>query len=127
MAERKVVTSTDAPGAIGPYSQGIGCGDFVFISGQLPIDMATGELCAGSIGEQTKHSLKNAAAIAKAAGTDLSRAVKTTIFLADMADFAEVNKAYAEFFPTEPPARSCFAVAGLPKNARVEIEVICAR
>ncbi len=104
MAERVVVATADAPGAIGPYSQGIQLGDLVFISGQLPIDMATGELCAGSIGEQTKHSLKNAAAIAKAAGTDLSKAVKTTIFLTSMADFAEVNAAY-----------------------RVEIEVICGR
>ncbi len=127
MAERSVIATAGAPGAIGPYSQGIGMGDLVFISGQLPVDMATGELCAGSIGEQTKHSLKNAAAIAKAAGTDLSKAVKTTVFLTDMADFAEVNAAYAEFFPKEPPARSCIAVAALPKNARVEIEIICAR
>lgn len=126
MSERSVVSTSEAPGAIGPYSQGIRSGNFLFISGQLPIDMATGELCAGSIAEQTRHSLKNAAAIAKAAGTDLSKAVKTTIFLADMKDFAEVNGAYAEFFDKEPPARSCFAVAGLPKNAQVEIEVICA-
>ncbi|MCC8189817.1 MAG: Rid family detoxifying hydrolase [Planctomycetes bacterium] len=125
--ERKVIATTDAPGAIGPYSQAIEAGGLVFISGQLPIDMATGELCAGSIGEQTKHCLKNAAAIARAAGTELARAVKTTIFLADIADFAEVNAAYAEFFPDAPPARSCFAVAALPKNARVEIEMICAR
>ncbi len=127
MAERSVVATTEAPGAIGPYSQAISLGDIVFISGQLPIDMATGDLSTGSIGEQTKCSLKNAAAIAKAAGTDLSKAVKTTIFLTNMADFAEVNTAYAEFFPQTPPARSCVAVAALPKNARVEIEVICAR
>ena len=88
--------------------------------------LATGELSAGSIAEQTRCALKNAAAIAKEAGTDLTKAVKTTIFLVDMADFAEVNGAYAEFFPGEPPARSCFAVAGLPKNARIEIETICA-
>ncbi len=127
MAERSVIATASAPGAIGPYSQGIGLGDLVFISGQLPIDMATGELCSGTIGEQTKHSLKNAAAIAAAAGTDLSKAVKTTIFLTSMADFAEVNAAYAEFFPQNPPARSCVAVAALPKSARVEIEIICAR
>jgi 2-iminobutanoate/2-iminopropanoate deaminase len=127
MAERTAIATTDAPGAIGPYSQAVAVGDLVFISGQLPIDMATGELCPGAIGEQTTHSLRNAAAIAKAAGTELSKAVKTTIFLADMKDFAEVNAAYAAFFPENPPARSCVAVAGLPKNARIEIEVVCAR
>lgn len=123
---RNVIDTENAPGAIGPYSQAIKSGDFLFISGQLPIDMTTGELSAGSIADMTRCSMNNAAAIAKAAGTDISKAVKTTIFLTDMADFAEMNGAYGEFFPSEPPARSCFAVAALPKGARIEIEVICA-
>lgn len=126
MSDRTVVATQDAPGAIGPYSQAIKHGAFVFVSGQLPIDMATGELSEGSMAEQTKCSLNNAAAIAKAAGTSLEKAVKTTIFLTDMGDFAEVNGAYAAFFPANPPARSCVAVAALPKGARIEIEVICA-
>lgn len=127
MNSRTPVSTNEAPKAIGPYSQAVKMGDFVFLSGQLPVDMATGELCAGSIAEQTRHCLNNAAAIAKAAGTSLANAVKTTVFLVDMGDFAEVNGAYAEFFPDEPPARSCVAVAALPKNARIEIEVICGR
>lgn len=126
MSERIVISTRNAPGAIGPYSQAIKSGGFVFISGQLPIDMATGDLSSGSAADMTRCSLKNAAAIAKEAGTDLTKAVKTTIFLTDMNDFAEVNGAYAEFFPGEPPARSCFAVSALPKGAKVEIEVICA-
>lgn len=120
------MSTQNAPGAIGPYSQGIKTGGLLFISGQLPIDMAGGELSTGSIAEQTRCSLRNAAAVAAAAGTGLENAVKTTVFLTDMADFAEVNGAYAEFFPQDPPARSCVAVAALPKNARVEIEVVCA-
>lgn len=126
MLDRNIIATTHAPGAIGPYSQAIQTGGLVFISGQLPIDMATGELSCGTIAEQTKCALTNASAIAKAAGTELAKAVKTTIFLTDMADFAEVNTAYAAFFPSDPPARSCVAVAALPKNAQVEIEVICA-
>ena len=122
---KTVISTEKSPGAIGPYSQAIKSGNFVFISGQLPVDMATGELCSGAIGEQTKHSLKNASAIAQAAGTRIENAVKTTILLTDMNDFAEVNSAYAEFFPESPPARSCFAVAALPKGAKIEIEVIC--
>lgn len=122
---KTVISSEKAPGAIGPYSQAIKCGDLLFISGQIPVDMATGELCTGPIAEQTRHSLTNASAIAQAAGTSLENAVKATVLLADINDFAEVNAAYAEFFPHDPPARSCFAVAALPKGARVEIEVIC--
>ena len=126
MSERIVVSTANAPGAIGPYSQAIKAGGLVFISGQLPIDMSTGELCAGTIAEATTCCLNNAAAIAKEAGTDLARAVKTTILLTDMGDFAEVNAAYGKFFPSESPARACYAVAALPKDAHIEIEVICA-
>lgn len=122
---KAVISTENAPKAIGPYSQAIRCGDLVFISGQLPVDMETGELCSGSIAEQVRHSLKNASAIASAAGTNLQNAVKTTVLLTDMNDFAEVNTAYADFFPNNPPARSCFAVAALPKGAKIEIEIIC--
>lgn len=123
----KTVIKTDkAPGAIGPYSQAIQNNDLLFISGQIPIDMETGELSTASIAEQTRFSLRNAAEIAQAAGTSLKKAIKTTVLLTDMNDFAQVNEAYSEFFPEEPPARSCFAVAGLPKNAKIEIEIICA-
>lgn len=121
----KKLETNQAPAAIGPYSQGIEAGNLVFISGQLPVDMTTGELCTGTIAEMTRCSLSNAAAIAEQAGTSLENAVKTTVLLADINDFAEVNKAYAEFFPGIAPARSCFAVAALPKNAKIEIEVIC--
>lgn len=126
MSDKSIIATGAAPGAIGPYSQAVKTGNLVFISGQLPIDMATGELCTGSIAEQTRCCLRNAEAIAKAAGADLAGAVKTTVLLTDMADFAEVNGAYGEFFPAEPPARACYAVAALPKGARIEIEVVCA-
>ena len=125
MSEKIVVHTAGAPAAIGPYSQGIKSGGFLFISGQLPIDMATGNM-PDDIAQATTCCLNNAAAIAKEAGTDLTKAVKTTIFITDMGDFAAVNGAYGAFFPSEPPARSCFAVSALPKDARVEIEVICA-
>jgi len=125
MINRNPISTTTAPGAVGPYSQGIKTGELLFISGQLPIDMATGEFPA-SISEMTKCCLKNLDAIAKEAGTSLQNAVKLTVFLTDMNDFAEMNTAYTEFFPDIPPARSCIAVAGLPKNAEVEIEAICA-
>lgn len=126
MSDKSVIATNGAPGAIGPYSQGIKTGNLVFISGQLPIDMATGDLSTGDIAEQTRCCLKNAEAIAQAAGTSLANAVKTTVLLTDMADFGAVNGAYGEFFPSEPPARACYAVAALPKGAHIEIEVICA-
>ncbi len=121
----KRIETQNAPSAIGPYSQAVAANGFVFISGQMPVDPATGEMCQGTIGELTECALHNAQAIAKEAGTDLSKAVKTTVFLTDINDFAEVNEAYAAFFTGITPARSCFAVASLPKQARVEIEVIC--
>jgi len=124
MSNREAISTTYAPGAVGPYSQAIRTGNLLFISGQLPIDMDTGVFPA-AIGEQAKCCLRNLDAIAKEAGTSLQNAVKVTVFLTDMNDFAEVNAAYTEFFPDIPPARSCIAVAGLPKNAEIEIEAIC--
>lgn len=124
MSIEKIETK-NAPGAVGPYSQAIKANGFVFISGQTPIDPATGKMAEGSVAELARQSLKNAAAIAEAAGTSLSKAVKTTVFLTDMADFTEVNGEYAKWFPGTFPARSCFAVKTLPVGAKVEIEVIC--
>ena len=113
-----------APAAIGPYSQAIRTGNVVFISGQLPIDPATGNFAEGGIKELTRQSLNNAKAILAAEGLTMADVVKTTVLMADMADFAEMNEVYAEFFQSPFPARSAFAVKTLPKNARVEIELI---
>lgn len=121
--------STDkAPAAIGPYSQAIdsGCG-LVFVSGQLPIDPATGAFPEGGVQQQTRQSLLNAKAILEVAGLNLSNVVKTTVFLADMADFAAMNEIYAQFFTAPFPARSAVAVKTLPKGALVEIECIAAK
>ena len=116
-----------APAAIGPYSQGIQAGNFVFTSGQLPIDPATGAFPDGGIREQTRQSLTNVQAILRQAGLDMADVVKTTVFMADMGDFAEMNSIYAEFFPEPCPARSAFAVKTLPKGALVEIEAIAVK
>ena len=126
--KRTYIQTADAPAAIGPYSQAVdsGCG-LVFVSGQLPIDPATGAFPEGGVREQTRQSLRNAAAILEAAGLSLAQVVKTTVFLADMEDFAAMNEVYAEFFPAPCPARSAFAVKTLPKGALVEIECIAAR
>ncbi len=120
----KVIHTTQAPAAIGPYSQAIEVNGFVFASGQVPIDPATGEFVEGGIQEQTRQSLTNASNILKEAGTDLSHVVKTTVYLSSITDFAAMNEIYAQFF-TEPfPARSAVAVKDLPKGALVEIEVL---
>ena len=120
----KVISTKKAPAAIGPYSQAIHVGNLVYTSGQLPIDPATGAFPEGGIREQTRQSLTNVKAILDEAGLSMSHVVKTTVFLADMSDFAEMNSVYAEFF-TEPfPARSAVAVKTLPKAALVEIEAI---
>ena len=115
--EKQVVATAKAPGAIGPYSQGIKVGNLVFVSGCLPIDMATGQLSTGDIAEQTRHSLRSVTAILEAAGSSLDKVVKTTIFVKDLKNFQTINAAYAEFFATDAPARSCVQVAALPKNA----------
>ena len=124
----KPVSTTAAPAAIGPYSQAVdsGCG-LVFVSGQLPIDPATGAFPEGGVEAQTRQSLLNARAILEAAGLTLANVVKTTVFLADMGDFAAMNAVYAQFFAEPFPARSAVAVKTLPKGALVEIECIAAR
>ena len=123
---KQTVHTHQAPAAIGPYSQAIRAGNFIFCSGQLPISPQTGQLSTGSIAEQTEQVMHNVRAILTAAGASLGDVVKTTIFLADMNDFAAVNEAYGKFFQVDPPARSTVQVARLPKDARVEIEVVAA-
>ena len=124
----KPVSTDKAPAAIGPYSQAIDSGKgLVFLSGQIPIDPATGAFAEGGIREQTRQSLLNAQSILKAAGLDLSDVVKTTVFLADRGDFASMNEVYAQFFKEPFPARSAVAVKTLPKGALVEIECIAAK
>ena len=123
----KPVSTASAPAAIGPYSQAVVAGNMLFVSGQLPIDPATGNFAEGGIKELTTQSLKNLFAIVAEAGFQPSDIVKTTVFLADMADFAEMNEVYAQFFSAPFPARSAVAVKTLPKGARAEIECIAAR
>jgi 2-iminobutanoate/2-iminopropanoate deaminase len=125
--QRTPVSTENAPGAIGPYSQAMIAGDLVFCSGQLPMDPGSGQLISGSIEEQTRRVLDNLSAVLQAAGSSLKLVVKTTIFLADMNDFAAVNATYAEYFDQEPPARSTVQAARLPRDARVEIEAIALR
>lgn len=125
---KKVIATTNAPAAIGPYSQAIEAGGFVFVSGQIPIDPATGTLVEGDIRDLTRRSLTNIRHILAEAGLTMEHVVKTSVFLADMDDFAAMNEVYAEFFEgAVPPARSAVAVKTLPKNVRVEIECIAAR
>jgi 2-iminobutanoate/2-iminopropanoate deaminase len=124
--EKRVIATDKAPAATGPYSQAIAVDKLLFMSGQLPIDPATGKMVEGSIGERTRQILKNASAVAEAAGTGLERAVKTTVFLTDLGDFAEMNEAYGSFFKELPPARSTVQVAALPLGSSIEIEFILA-
>lgn len=121
---KQIVQTDNAPKAIGPYSQAVVAGGFVFASGQIPIDPATGEFVSGGIAEQTEQVLRNLAAVLAAAGTDLGRVVKTTVFLADMGDFVAMNEVYGRFFVESPPARATVEAARLPRDARVEIEVV---
>jgi 2-iminobutanoate/2-iminopropanoate deaminase len=121
---KTAITTSHAPAAIGPYSQAISCGGLVFISGQLPIDPATGKLVEAPIADRTRQVLRNLEAIARAAGGELAGVVKTTVFLTDLADFQTVNGAYGEFFPTTPPARSTVQVAALPLGSNIEIEAV---
>ena len=123
----KAIHTDQAPKALGPYSQAIEAGGMVFASGQVPIDSATDQFVSGGIKEQTRQSLTNARSILQQAGTDLSHVVKTTVFLADMADFAAMNEVYAEFFSQPYPARSAVAVKQLPKGALVEVECIAVK
>ena len=123
----KAIATNNAPAAIGPYSQAIEANGFVYASGQLPIDPATGVFPEGGIKEQTRQSLLNAQAILREAGLELSNVVKTTVLLSDIANFGPMNEVYSEFFQQPYPARSAFAVKELPKGALVEIECIAAR
>ena len=121
---RHAISTEAAPAAIGPYSQGLACGDLLFISGQLPIDPASGELIEGTIEEKTRRVLDNLRAVAEAAGGGLEDVVKTTVFLKDMNDFGAMNSVYAEYFTDTPPARAAVQVAALPKGADIEIEAV---
>lgn len=121
---KKSIQAPGAPAAIGPYSPAIRVGELVFCSGQIPLDPATGALVEGDITAQTNQSMRNLSAVLEAAGANLDKIVKTTIFLVDLAEFAKVNEAYGKFFMGTPPARSTVQVCALPKGARVEVEAI---
>jgi len=121
---KNIIATKNAPGAIGPYSQGIKANGFVFASGQIGLDPATGEFVKGGIAEQSRQVLLNVKNVLEAAGSGLDKVVKTTVFLKDINDFAAMNAVYSEFFKTDCPARSAVQVAALPKGALVEIEVI---
>jgi 2-iminobutanoate/2-iminopropanoate deaminase len=121
---RQAVSTPSAPQAIGPYSQAVRAGSMLFVSGQIPLDPATGVLVEGSIADQTRRVFQNIEAILKAAGASFDHVARTTVYLADMADFAAMNEVYATYFSSPAPARSTVQAAGLPKNARVEIDVI---
>ncbi|MFD3156810.1 RidA family protein [Haloimpatiens sp. FM7330] len=122
--KKKIINTKNAPSAIGPYSQAVKIGDLVYTSGQLPIDNSTGKLINDDIKKAAEMSLKNVKAILEEAGTSLDNVIKTLVFVKDMDDFAAVNEVYGQFFTDNYPARSCFQVAKLPKDALVEIEVI---
>ena len=124
MSKRTAISSPDAPPAIGPYSQGIHAGSFVFLSGQIPLVRDTGKIVQGMIKEQTEQVIANIKALLATQGLDLSDVVKATVFLADMNEFSAMNEVYAQHFTGTPPARSTVQVARLPRDARVEIEVI---
>ena len=124
---KDIIATDRAPQAIGPYSQAVRAGSLVFASGQIPIDPATGEFVAGGIAEQTEQVLRNLTAVFEAAGVGLKQVVKTTVFLADMDDFAVMNEVYGRFFAQQPPARATVQAARLPRDARVEIEAIAVR
>ena len=121
---REAVQTPDAPAAIGPYSQAVQRDGWVFLSGQIALDPATGDLLAGDVAQQTRRVLDNLAAVVEAAGSSLADVVKTTVYLVDLADFAAMNEVYAERFEDGPPARACVEVAALPKGAAVEIDAV---
>jgi 2-iminobutanoate/2-iminopropanoate deaminase len=124
---RQAVSTNGAPAAIGPYSQGVASGDLVFCSGQLGLDPSTGEMVEGGVEAQAERALRNLGAVLDAAGVGMNDLVKTTLFLANIDDFAAVNAVYARFMPEPPPARSTFAVSALPKGGLIEIEAIARR
>jgi len=122
--KREIISTQDAPAAVGPYSQAVRTGDLVFTAGQVPLVPGAGKLVEGDIEAQTRQVMQNLAAILTAAGSSLDKIIKTTIFLTDMGDFGRVNQVYGSFFAAEPPARSTVQVAALPVGARIEIEAI---
>lgn len=124
MIRKRTISSRKAPAAIGPYSQGTRTGNLLFLSGQIPLDPATGQLVAGDITAQTERVLKNLAAILEAAGSGLERVLKTTVYLKDLGDFSAMNEVYAKFFGGNPPARATVEVSRLPKDAAIEIDLI---
>lgn len=125
--DKTVISTESAPAAIGPYSQAISTGGLVFCSGQVPFDPKTMELVSGSIADETKQCVRNLEAVLAEAGSGLEHIVRTTIYVTNMDDFAEVNDAYGSFFPNDPPARATVGVSALPKGARVEIDCIAAK
>lgn len=124
---KKIVTSSKAPAPVGPYSQAVEVNNFLYCSGQIPLDPETNELVMDSIEAQTQQVMQNTSAVLAAAGLSMDHVIKTAIFITDMNDFAKINEVYAKFFSEEPPARSCVQVAALPKGVNVEIEVIAYR
>ena len=122
--KREIITTDQAPAAVGPYSQAVRVADFVFTAGQIPLDPATGQIVEGGIEVQTRQALTNVSAVLQAAGTSLANVVKTTVFLADIGEFQAMNGVYAGFFGGAPPARSAVQVAALPLGARIEIEAV---
>ena len=125
--DRKIVATDKAPGAAGPYSQGVVAGGFVFTSGMLALDPQTGDVVSEDVGGQTRQALTNLQYILEAAGSSLDRAVKITVFLTDIGNFSQMNAVYGEFFPSDPPARSTVEVGPLPKGALIEIDAIALR
>jgi len=123
-SKKVIISSPDAPAAIGPYSQAVRAGNTVYFSGQIPLDPATGELVPGGIREQTERVLKNVSALVKAAGATLDNVVKSTVYLVDLGMFADMNAVYSQFFTADQPGRVTIQVAGLPKNSLVEIDVV---
>ena len=126
MSNRKAVRTGSAPGAIGPYSQAIAAGGFLFVSGQIPLDPGTGRMVEGGIGEQVGRVLENLKAVLQAGGAGMETVVRTTVYLTDLSEFPQMNEIYARYFGSDPPARTTVQVSALPRGARVEIDAIAA-
>lgn len=121
---KQIISTSEAPQAIGPYSQAVRVGELVFLSGQIPLDPQTGQIVAGDTAAQTRRVMENLGAVLRAAGASFAEVVRATIYLVDLADFAQVNEVYGSYFPTEPPARATVQVAALPRGVAVEIDLI---